>query len=129
MPDDPPRIPLGLGAKSYAAVWDSIAQVREHAFELVDESKNESELTASGERLAPYLIRGLGMTPSDVVFEIGCGVARLGKPIAPMSANGGVWMCPRGWWRSRAIAPATSATSGFRWEWARPRGRAIGLGG
>jgi SAM-dependent methyltransferase len=105
----PPRVPLSLGAKAYATVWDTLADVREHAFELVDESKNEDELSASGERLAPFLIRGLGLTKSDVVLEIGCGVARLGKPIAPHV---------REWWGIDVSAKMV--------EHARERTRALG---
>lgn len=77
------RIPQSLGATDYATVWDTLANVREHAFELVDESQSEQQLAESGEALAPFLIRGLAMRPEDRVLEIGCGVARLGKVIAP----------------------------------------------
>lgn len=85
----PDRIPRSLDAKDYKTVWDNVASVREHAFELVDESKTEEELTRSGAQLSPFLVRGLGITRDDVVFEIGCGVARLGKGIAPHA---------REWW-------------------------------
>jgi ubiquinone/menaquinone biosynthesis C-methylase UbiE len=60
-----------------------LAQVREHAFELVDESQDEAALSASGAQLAPFLQRGLDLRPTDVALEIGCGVARLGTHLAP----------------------------------------------
>ena len=77
------RIPKSLDAKDYATVWDNVARVREHAYELVDESRTEAEIARSGAELAPFLVRGLGLTRDDVVLEIGCGVARLGKEVAP----------------------------------------------
>jgi ubiquinone/menaquinone biosynthesis C-methylase UbiE len=77
------RIPTSLEAKDYATVWNKVASVREHAFELVDESQSEEQLAASGRALAPYLIEGLALGAADTVLEIGCGVARLGKEIAP----------------------------------------------
>jgi len=77
------RIPRSLGASDYKSVWNAIANVREHAFELVDESTSEEQLVASGRQLAPHLVRGLGITTNAVVLEIGCGVARLGREIAP----------------------------------------------
>ncbi len=87
--NDPDRIPRSLGAKDYATVWDNVAKVREHAFELVDTSRNEEELERAGQTLAPFLVKGLGITREDVVFELGCGVARLGKGVAPHA---------REWW-------------------------------
>ena len=87
MPNE--RIPSSAGEKDYAKVWDAVASVREHAFELVDESQNEEQLSKSGQELAPFLLKGLGIGKQDVVFEIGCGVARLGKWVAPHA---------REWW-------------------------------
>lgn len=87
MPEHPPtpeeRIPHNLGVNDYAKAWDNIASIREHAFELVDESQSEEALGEAGSKLAPYLVRGLAMDLEDTVLEIGCGVARLGKVIAP----------------------------------------------
>jgi SAM-dependent methyltransferase len=83
------RIPKSLGASDYKSVWNTIASVKEHAFELVDESTNEAQLAASGQQIAPHLVRGLGITRDDNVLEIGCGVARLGREIAPHT---------REWW-------------------------------
>ncbi len=87
MQEPPPTaggpIPTSLGARDYATAWDNVARVRTSAFQLVDESRNEDELARSGEVLAPFLIRGLSMQRSDVVLEMGCGVARLGKEVAP----------------------------------------------
>src|SRR5262245_4438550 len=84
-----PRIPNDPTVKDYASLWDGIAKVREHAFELVDESKTEEALAKSGATHAPFLIRGRGTTRDDVVLEIGCGVARLGKEVTPSA---------REWW-------------------------------
>ncbi|HKX46560.1 MAG TPA: class I SAM-dependent methyltransferase, partial [Planctomycetota bacterium] len=79
----PARIPHGLGERDYAPVWDAIASVPEHAFELVDESSDEAALDASGAQIAPHLRRGLELGQGDVVLEIGCGVARIGRHLAP----------------------------------------------
>ncbi|TAJ21288.1 MAG: class I SAM-dependent methyltransferase [Planctomycetota bacterium] len=77
------RIPKSLGASDYKSVWNAIASVREHAFELVDESTSEEALVRSGQQLAPHVVQGLGISRDDVVLEIGCGVARLGREVAP----------------------------------------------
>ena len=82
------RIPSSLGAKDYATVWNNVAKVREHAFELVDESQSEEELAKSGAQHGPFLVMGLDIKREDIVFEIGCGVARLGKWVAP---HAGEW--------------------------------------
>ena len=73
----------------YRSRWNAIASNRQHAFELVDESQTEEQLAAHGRQQAPYLIRGLALGPRDVVLEIGCGVARLGREIAPVV---GTWI-------------------------------------
>ena len=78
-----PRIPVSLGVKTYADAWNNIATKREHAYELVDESRTEEELVASAMQLVPHFIEGLALSKQDRVLEIGCGVARLGKEIAP----------------------------------------------
>lgn len=77
------RIPFSVGAGEYKTAWNNVAESREHAFELVDESTNEEQIDASGAHHARYLVDGLDLNAKDVVLEVGCGVARLGKHVAP----------------------------------------------
>ena len=80
------RIPLPPApgrAAQYAEVWDEAAGAVESAFAMVDGSKDEEVLRASGERMAQALVRALGITNEHRVLEVGCGVARIGREIAP----------------------------------------------
>ena len=75
-------------AATYSKAWDQLAEIREHAFRVVDESVGEEALEAHGKKQAPLLLQGLDIQPTDIVLEIGCGVARLGREVAP---HAGEW--------------------------------------
>src|SRR5262249_29149371 len=60
----------------------------ETAYAMVDGSPDEQALRASGARVAEALRRGLAIRPSDRVLELGCGVGRIGRELAP---NCGEW--------------------------------------
>lgn len=71
----------GLGETSYKRCWNAVAEVRAHAYLMVDESVSEEQLVTRGQFAANALIKGLSLGPEDTVLDIGCGVARIGKEI------------------------------------------------
>jgi SAM-dependent methyltransferase len=76
-------LPRPTESGEYREVWDSAASVIETAYSMVDGSRDEEELRASGGRMALSLVRGLGIRPNHRVLEVGCGVARIGRELAP----------------------------------------------
>jgi SAM-dependent methyltransferase len=79
-PDLP--LPHGAGETSYKRCWNSVAAVRQNAYMMVDESSSEDELVKHGRFAAEALREGLALTSSDVVLDVGCGVARVGREVA-----------------------------------------------
>jgi SAM-dependent methyltransferase len=75
--------PHGVGETDYKRCWNSIAESLENAYSMIDESRGEEELVAHGKSLADALTFGLDLGPEDRVLDIGCGVARIGREIAP----------------------------------------------
>lgn len=67
----------------YRKVWDLASEDRTTAFQMVDGSTTEEELQRSGADMAERLRKGLAIRLSDRVLEIGCGVARIGRELAP----------------------------------------------
>ncbi|MBN2491485.1 MAG: class I SAM-dependent methyltransferase [Planctomycetes bacterium] len=73
--------------QSYARCWDEIASDRAEAYRLVDESQSEEALAAHGKTQAKYVVEGLRIGPGDVVLDLGCGVGRIGKEVAPRAGK------------------------------------------
>jgi ubiquinone/menaquinone biosynthesis C-methylase UbiE len=73
----------------YARCWDEIASDRTEAFRLVDESQTEEQLAAHGKKHAKYVVEGLRINKNDTVLDIGCGVGRVGREVAP---HAGKWI-------------------------------------
>lgn len=68
---------------SYAVVWDKLAKDRLQATVAMDGSLSDEELSRNGERIADRLRHALAISSADRVLEIGCGLARIGKELAP----------------------------------------------
>ena len=83
MTNEAPDLPHGAGEVDYKKCWNTIAERVDHAYLMVDESLTEEVLIKRGRFLAEAVCRGLSITASDVVLEIGCGVARVGRYAAP----------------------------------------------
>ena len=67
----------------YKGVWtalsDSLARAKMH----VSGTEDETVFEASGAGTVEFLVKNVGIEPDDVVLEIGCGVGRVGKHLAP----------------------------------------------
>lgn len=79
---------LSLG-KTYSEYWDNLARDRETAYFGVagrpfGEPATEESLDKHGEASARIIARQLAIGPQDRVLEVGVGVGRLAKSIAPL---------------------------------------------
>lgn len=63
--------------------WDYIGRDEADAYRMMDGSSCEEELCERGGRMADVLVRALNIRPDHRVLEVGCGVARLGREVAP----------------------------------------------
>ena len=72
-------------------VWEYIGRDQAVAYLMMNNSKNEEELRSSGQRVAQALRQGLDIRPDHRVLEVGCGVARIGRELAPYC--GEWWGC------------------------------------
>jgi len=68
--------------RDYRTCWDLISEDAATAFQMMDRSTTEEELQRSGMDTAERLRQGLAIRRSDMVLEIGCGVARIGRELA-----------------------------------------------
>jgi SAM-dependent methyltransferase len=64
---------------SYRAVWDRRSGDDLAALEAVDNSGSEVVAQATGKRAADAIAEALALSESDVVLELGCGAARIGR--------------------------------------------------
>jgi ubiquinone/menaquinone biosynthesis C-methylase UbiE len=64
--------------------WEYIGRSRGDAFRMMDGSTCEEELTGRGGKMAAALAATLGIDKTTRVLEVGCGVARLGRELAPL---------------------------------------------
>lgn len=82
------RPPVLMQRGDYRETWDVAASHVESAFAMVDGSPDEEALRASGGRVAQWLKTGLAIEPSHrVLVEVGCGVARIGRELAPLCSE------------------------------------------
>jgi ubiquinone/menaquinone biosynthesis C-methylase UbiE len=69
---------------SYKEVWNGLAATFRNAVIHVQGDASEAELQATGEATVEDLKATVGVRPDDVVLEIGCGIGRVGKVLAPL---------------------------------------------
>jgi SAM-dependent methyltransferase len=67
--------------------WEYIGSRRRDAFHMMDGSASEEDLRRRGAAMAERFRRGLDIRPEHTVLEIGCGVARVGRELAPHCAS------------------------------------------
>jgi ubiquinone/menaquinone biosynthesis C-methylase UbiE len=72
---------------SYKQLWDSKAVSQAHALIAVDGSSDESIVRKNGQFTARQVSSALDIQAGDHVLELGCGVARIGRELAPACAH------------------------------------------
>jgi SAM-dependent methyltransferase len=76
-----------MSFSNYKAFWDNKAETVAGAMAAVDGSTDEGVLRATGAYSARQVAAALELTPGDRVLELGCGVARIGRELAPLVAQ------------------------------------------
>jgi ubiquinone/menaquinone biosynthesis C-methylase UbiE len=75
---------IHLPRRSYGAVWDAVASSEGSAAVGVSGYGTEEELRASAAEPVRNLRELAGITAQDCVLEIGCGLGRIGRELAPL---------------------------------------------
>src|ERR1043165_2025182 len=73
-----------LTRSDYKQVWSNLSSTSDQAKIHVIGSINESDFAATGAQTLGYLQETVGIGPEDVFLEIGCGIGRVGKFVAPL---------------------------------------------
>jgi len=76
-----------MSFSNYKSFWDNKAETVAGAMAAVDGSTDEGVLRATGAYSARQVAAALELGPSDRVLELGCGVARIGRELAPRVAH------------------------------------------
>lgn len=69
--------------KDYKAIWNDLSTTFDDAGFFVCCTGDEDEIRSNGALTAQFLRTVLPIGPTDSVLEIGCGVARIGRELAP----------------------------------------------
>jgi ubiquinone/menaquinone biosynthesis C-methylase UbiE len=72
------------GRSDYKPVWNSLSGTEAQAKLHVIGSEREEDFDATGEQTRQILESTVGIRPDDVMLEIGCGVGRVGRVLAPL---------------------------------------------
>lgn len=67
----------------YKSTWTAVSETLSRARMSVAFTEDERELDRSGAATTQFLLDNVGIGPDDAVLEIGCGVGRVGKHLAP----------------------------------------------
>src|ERR1041385_646659 len=68
----------------YKKVWSALSATEDQAKLHVIGATEEAAFQATGEETLRFLQDSVGIRKEDVVLEIGCGVGRVGKVVAPL---------------------------------------------
>jgi len=68
----------------YKKVWSALSTTGDQAKLHVIGVTDEDALRATGEETLRFLQESVGIRKEDVVLEIGCGIGRVGKVVAPL---------------------------------------------
>ena len=72
-----------MASTSYRDFWEAASATPEAALVAVDGSTDENILQATGRWAARQVAQALLLQPTDRVLELGCGVGRIGRELAP----------------------------------------------
>lgn len=78
---------LGIKRASYKDVWNKISTSDDLAMIGVAGFADKDAFFQSGEATAQAMREMLSIEPQDTVLEIGCGVGRIGRHLAPLCAR------------------------------------------
>jgi ubiquinone/menaquinone biosynthesis C-methylase UbiE len=67
----------------YKGVWTALSDTLSSAKRHVSGTEDEAIIEQSGVGTSEFLLQNVGIRPTDVVLEIGCGIGRVGKYLAP----------------------------------------------
>jgi ubiquinone/menaquinone biosynthesis C-methylase UbiE len=70
--------------ESYKNFWEQTAATPQQAMAAVDGSADEETLQVTGRWTAEQVAHALLLQKSDHVLELGCGIARVGRELAPL---------------------------------------------
>jgi ubiquinone/menaquinone biosynthesis C-methylase UbiE len=73
-----------LERSDYKKVWSGLSTTLDQAKRHVIGVTEEAALEATGEETLRFLQQSVGIGKDDVVLEIGCGIGRVGKFVAPL---------------------------------------------
>ena len=73
-----------LARSEYKKVWSALSTTEDQAKLHVIGVTEEAALQTTGEETLKFLQDSVGIGKEDVVLEIGCGVGRVGKVVAPL---------------------------------------------
>src|SRR5690349_24905404 len=74
--------------KDYKAVWNNLSGTFADALFFVGYvGEDEEAIRSNGKYTAEFLRSVLHIEPTDRVLEIGCGVGRIGRELAPLCAE------------------------------------------
>lgn len=76
-----------MAATNYKTFWDDKASTTVGALIAVDGSANEEVARLTGAYAARQVASALDLQPTDRVLELGCGVGRIGRELAPRVAH------------------------------------------
>jgi SAM-dependent methyltransferase len=68
----------------YKKVWSALSTTEDQAKLHVIGVTDEASLQATGEETLRFLQQSVGIRKDDVVLEIGCGIGRVGRFVAPL---------------------------------------------